>query len=163
MRISAQQRRDDNLQLDALKKEVDLLKAQEDALPAESARLAKSLEAQRQAVLQRQLACQEALASKEGKLSELEKGCAAYRAMLGLEFERVGDERLRLVMTNIDARAPARAFAFTVFVDSTDNYHIEACEPTVDALGELQSQLNQTNDFSAFVRGLRRAFKALCA
>ena len=38
------------------------------------------------------------------------------------------DERLRLVMTSIDARAPSRAFSFTVYVDSADRYH-SVCLP----------------------------------
>lgn len=101
------------------------------------------------------------------------------------------DERLRLVMTSIDARAPSRAFSFMVYVDPTDRYHsalasyllqcpcdpidgsvllvpppppvpVEQCDPMVPELASLVEKLNQSNDFSAFVRGLRREFKKLC-
>ena len=35
----------------------------------------------------------------------------------------LGDERLRLIFTNIDERAPSRTFSFQVFVDKEDHYH----------------------------------------
>ena len=158
-----QQRREENSKIEEIRKEIELLKSQEDILPNDHARLVKSLDQQRQLELQQELAFQEATRSKEQKLDELEKGCVAYRSMLGLEFERVGDERLKLVMTNIDARAPSAVFSFTVFVDASDNYHIEQCEPNIETLPELIAELNQTNDFSAFVRSARREFKSMCA
>jgi len=135
---------------------------QESLLPSELQRLGKTYEQQRQLQQQADLSYQQAQLQREQKLSELDKGCSVYRSMLGLEFERVGDERLRLVFTNIDPHAPSRAFAFQVFVDSSDHYHIEHCEPHLSGLPALADQLNKTNDFSVFVRSARREFKALC-
>jgi hypothetical protein len=37
---------------------------------------------------------------------------------------------------------------------------VRACEPEVAALPALVRQLNATNDFSAFVRAMRREFQA---
>jgi len=146
-----------------LRQELEVLSSQEALLPAEHAKLSKSLEGQRQLMAEREAALQQSQAGKESKLAELQKGCAMYKQLLALDFERVGDERLRLILTNIDARAPSRAFSFLVFVDAADRYHIEQCEPAVPALPQLVESLNQTNDFSVFVRTLRAEFKRLCA
>ena len=100
---------------------------------------------------------------KEQTLAELQKGINTYRNLLGLHFERVGEERLRLVFTHIDDKDPSRTFSFQVFVDPHDKYHVEDCTPTLPELPQLISQLNGSNDFSAFVRGARKAFKALVA
>ena len=52
-----------------------------------------------------------------------------------------------------------RSFAFQVFVDGGDKYHVESCEPLVQGMDELLGTLNRDNDFSAFVRSMRRRFK----
>ena len=57
---------------------------------------------------------------QEGKLAELHKGGALYRSRLGLAFERLEDERLRLTFTNIDPADAQRQFSFKVFVDAGD-------------------------------------------
>ena len=121
---SLQQRtREEQARLEELRRELETLTAQESMLPPEQQRLTKALEQQRQLLAQRELAFHQCQLQKEQKLSELQKGCEMYRAMLGLEFERVGDERLRLIFTNIDERAPSRTFSFQVFVDKEDHYH----------------------------------------
>ena len=48
-----------------------------------------------------------------------------------------------------------------VFVDGGDKYHVESCEPPVSGMDELVTQLNTNNDFAAFVRAMRKRFKAL--
>ena len=39
---------------------------------------------------------------------------------------------------------------------------VESCEPAVSNMHELISQLNEKNDFAAFVRAMRKRFKAMC-
>ena len=48
-----------------------------------------------------------------------------------------------------------------VFVDGGDKYHVESCEPAVNGMDGFLGALNTNNDFSAFVRSMRKAFKAL--
>jgi hypothetical protein len=36
---------------------------------------------------------------------------------------------------------------------------VEACQPPLDGLTELVTKLNKDNDFSAFIRAIRRKFK----
>uniref|UniRef100_A0A7S4B4Y7 Kinetochore protein SPC25 n=1 Tax=Chrysotila carterae TaxID=13221 RepID=A0A7S4B4Y7_CHRCT len=153
-RLRAEERK-----VEELRVELERLHTQEKLLPPEQQRLAKSLEQQRQLLAQRELAYQQCQLQKETRLSELGKGCSTYQRLLSLEFERMGDERLRLVFTNLDARAPSRAFSFQVYVDALDKYHIENCEPALPNLPALTDTLNQTNDFSTFVRAVRREFK----
>lgn len=88
--------------VEELRAVLEKLTAQESRLPPEAERLTQQLTQSRSLVVQREAGCETSLASKEQKLAELDKGCALYRTRLGLAFERVGDERLRLTFTNID-------------------------------------------------------------
>eukprot|EP00908_Phaeocystis_cordata_P000661 Transcript_10724.p6 GENE.Transcript_10724~~Transcript_10724.p6 ORF type:complete len:87 (-),score=54.36 Transcript_10724:514-774(-) len=84
-----------------------------------------------------------------------------YKKWLGLEFERVEDERLRIVFTHVDPQAPTRAFTFYVYVDASDRYHVVRCEPAIPDVQSLVDALNASNDFSAFVRNMRKKFQQL--
>lgn len=48
--------------------------------------------------------------------------------------------------------------SLTIFRAST----VEQVEPDVGNIAELTKQLNKTNDFSLFVRSMRKKFQALC-
>ncbi len=195
--------REERLRIDELRQELERLASQESKLPPEQQKLSSALAQHRAVVSQREKACESSLAAKEQKLAELQKGCTMYGSRLGLAFERVGEERLRLTFTNIDPASPMRAFSFQVFVDAgalprprrfpglaspcarcrsrlaparpplhrappapppaADKYHVESCEPTVPQLDALLASLNKGNDFSRFVRDMRKQFKSLVA
>jgi chromosome segregation ATPase len=106
---------DERLRIDEMRAELEKLTAQETRLPPEAERLNQQMAQQRSLVVQREAGCETSLASKEQKLAELDRGCALYRTRLGLAFERVGDERLRLTFTNIDPYASATATPACVF------------------------------------------------
>jgi hypothetical protein len=92
------------------------------------------------------------------QLQELTKGVAFYKR-LGLEFEKIHDERLRLVFTLIDPLDPSRPFAFNVRVSEADDaYSVDGVDPPVPGVPELVAQLNRDNDFSRFVQLMRRRF-----
>ena len=93
------------------------------------------------------------------RVDELTKGAALYKK-LGLDFERVENDQLRLCFTQVDAARPQREFSLQVRVDANDVYHVTRVEPGVAALPALVEELNATNDFSRFVRSMRAAFKA---
>ena len=103
---------DERRRAEELKRELDGLAMQEGKLPPEQQRLRSQLEQQTALVQSREAACEELVGSKNLKLAELQRGAVLYSARLGLTFERVGDERLRLVFTNVDERSPAREFSF---------------------------------------------------
>ena len=125
---SVQQRaREERQRVDDLRKELEKLTAQESRLPPDIEKLSAQLSQGRTLVAQREAGCEASMSSKQQKLAELDKGCALYRQRLGLTFERVGDERLRLTFVNIDATNPMKPYAFQVFVDGGDKYHVSAC------------------------------------
>lgn len=74
-----------------------------------------------------------------------------------------GTTRLRLVFTQIDPASPQREFFFSVNVDEQDQYEVAECSPAVpaDRLDALVRTLNAKNDFSCFVKAMRREFKAM--
>lgn len=72
--------------------------------------------------------CPAALCNQEGlkerKLGALHQALGMYQQRLGLEFQH-GDadgEQLRVVMTQVDARDPARPFTFAVQVMGDNSY-----------------------------------------
>lgn len=48
-----------------------------------------------------------------------------------------------------------------VLADACSARAVERCEPMVPDVGDLIDALNSSNDFSAFVRKMRREFKKL--
>jgi Chromosome segregation protein Spc25 len=137
----------------------------------------QALEAERQAqsaaLAAARAAHTAAAARTEDELNNLTRGVVLYKH-LGLEFERVGDDassssssssgaHLKLIFTQIDAAAPAAQFTFTVAVDAADTYGVYDCAPPVPDAGlqGLLRELNASNDFSAFVCGMRREFVLL--
>ena len=109
-----QRAREERQQVDKLRGDLERLTGQESRLPPEAERLAQQLSQGRTLVAQREASCEAAVSKKDHGLAELDKGSTMYKQRLGLQFERVGDERLRLTFTNIDANDPMRPYAFQV-------------------------------------------------
>jgi hypothetical protein len=144
----------------AIAAEAAALKAQLTALPAELDTLTR-LESEAKAALESERsALTDAEAQGAHESRELTKGVVFYKK-LGLEFHRMGDDRLKLIFTMVDAASPEREFSFDVYVNGEDVYEVEQCEPAVPTLPELLAKVNADNDFSAFVRAMRQQFKAL--
>ena len=93
--------------------------------------------------------------------SDLTQGVIAFKNRLGLDFQRIGQDQLKLNMTNIDRNDPDRIFSFAVQIDPNDHYHVILCEPQLPNVDELVGALNANNDFSKFVRSMRQAFCTL--
>jgi len=95
--------------------------------------------------------------------SDLTQGVIAFKNRLGLDFQRIGQDQLKLNMTSIDRSDPDRIFSFAVHIDPNDSYHMILCEPQLKSTDELVNELNHTNDFSKFVRNMRKAFVKFAA
>jgi hypothetical protein len=96
------------------------------------------------------------------KLQELSKGVEFYTKRLGLSFEKIDADALRLIFTLLDPRDPGRRFSFTLRATETDAYTVDECDPPVAALPELLAQLNgEGNDLARFIQLMRREFKRL--
>ena len=149
---------------DAERRMVDVGAAQQGFLAA-AAKL-DGIRAQQSGATDALVAANHALADgerrRQWRVDELAKGAALYKK-LGLDFERVENDQLRLCFTQIDSRAPAREFSLQVRVDANDVYHVTRVEPSVgEALPRLVEELNASNDFSRFVRSMRAQFKVGC-
>jgi len=94
------------------------------------------------------------------ELQELTRGLECYQR-LGLSFEKLSDDRLRLVFTLIDAADPNRRFFFTVRMNDSDAYTVDECSPPIDAMADMVRALNENNDFSKFVQLVRKEFKRI--
>ncbi|CAN0037503.1 unnamed protein product [Phaeothamnion confervicola] len=158
-------------QLEALKEEVANLRQEErEVLPVKLRELqALRTELERQLdEKQREEATRRR--RKEQEINDLTRGVVFFK-YLGLEFEHAGtggeDEEafLRLIFTQIDPEDPNRRFAFTVRVDASDAYHVANAAPPVpeEVVAPLLAELNATNDFSGFVRAMRRFFVSTTA
>ena len=99
---------------------------------------------------------------KDRTNNDLTRGIVSYKKRLGMDFERVGEEQLMIKFTNIDPQHHERVFSFSLHIDANDVYDVIACEPHVEGIEELLRTLNATNDFSQFVRRMRKKFRALC-
>ena len=67
----------------------------------------------------------EAIKEKEYKTNELSLGRDFYRKYLGLDFQRIEEDRLRFVFNNIDPDDHARQFSFCVFINEKNKYQGE--------------------------------------
>lgn len=94
--------------------------------------------------------------------NDLTYGIIAFKKRLGLDFQRLGANRLKLSFTQVDPRNHSLVFSFSIHVDETDKYNMIDCSPAVSGTEELLATLNSSNDFSEFVRAMRCKFRALC-
>jgi hypothetical protein len=150
-------------ELRQVEKGIEELQQQEQALPEVLGEVTNTL-AQRRSTLdngRKQLAHLQA--DNTERLGVLAQGRQMYHDRLGLDFERFGEDCLRVIFTKIDPSEPARKFTFAVFVDRGDMYQLKECSPDVPACADLLERLNETNDFSWFVQMMRKEFKSDCA
>ncbi|GAX79456.1 hypothetical protein CEUSTIGMA_g6897.t1 [Chlamydomonas eustigma] len=91
------------------------------------------------------------------KISALKRALSLYSSRLGLEFKQ-GPDELHLHFTQVDQSQPQRSFMVGVKVHDDKSYEVTKCSPPVRALGDLVQVLNQTNDFSEFVKAIRQEF-----
>lgn len=103
------------------------------------------------------------LGTKESSLSYqlrvLQRGVRDF-APLGLRFDRIPGDRLRVTFTSVDPLRPAREFSFALHVSEVEVYTVSECVPPIPELPALVEELNRSNDFSSFVQAMRAAFKA---
>ena len=69
------------------------------------------------------------------------------------------ENALRIGFTQIDRRSPDRKFWFDVRIAGDDTYSVLRVSPEVAGVAELEKDLNEDQDFSRFVRRMRKKFK----
>ena len=111
---------------------------------------------------QRQAESQQENEGKQSKLSSLQALANFYGEKLGLNFQHSNDQEtnaLRIGFTQIDRRNTDKNFWFDVRIMEDETYAIQQVVPEVSGLKELEAELNADNDFSKFVRNIRKKFK----
>jgi|ERR1712086_248815 len=93
-------------------------------------------------------------------MSEKRTGQQVFQDRLGLKFERVGDDHLKITFNNIDEAEPNKEFWFAVEVDADNVYQIKegSCKPKIEELPAMLHTLNENNNFGSFVRQMRSKF-----
>lgn len=103
--------------------------------------------------------------AKQITVEELTIGLVKYRE-LGLDFVKSENSgALMFQFTKIDHQNADRVFEFTLKItDEEDLYLVEDCLPELDdrVVMRLVDELNRTEDYPFFMRGMRRAFQDAC-
>ncbi|WVQ74941.1 hypothetical protein IAR50_004549 [Cryptococcus sp. DSM 104548] len=79
---------------------------------------------------------------------------------LGWKVEGIKEDQLLMRFYLIDPDDPAREFSFIVDVSKQD-YTVPNCDPPIPTLPQLVRQLNEDRDLFAFIKKIRKAFRAL--
>ncbi|NWS86114.1 SPC25 protein, partial [Toxostoma redivivum] len=99
-------------------------------------------------------------AAKE-KMEQVSKITTLFKEHLGLEIRRIHDEQLQFIFRHIDHKDPDKPYLCTLSINEKGDYEVTSCTPPLDCIAELQLKLRETNNFSAFVANIRKAFTAL--
>ncbi|XP_068734814.1 uncharacterized protein [Montipora capricornis] len=97
--------------------------------------------------------------STSNKMQQFNKGTEHFKERLGLAFKKVDDENLQFVFKYIDPEDEEKPFVFTVAITAQNKYSVTKCIPEVEGMEDMIHQLNATNNFSKFVRSMRKGFK----
>ena len=145
----------------AITTEIDELREQSSDLPKRLHEIREREDEIRAEVQRLEAEVEKHVDKNEQDNSDLTQGVIAFKNRLGLDFQRIGQDQLKLNMTHIDRSDPDRVFSFSVEIDSNDHYLLLLCEPPLANTDELVQELNHNNDFSKFVRNMRKSFCAL--
>ncbi|KAF1576509.1 UNVERIFIED_CONTAM: Kinetochore protein Spc25, partial [Eudyptes robustus] len=99
-------------------------------------------------------------AAKE-RVERLCKSKVLFEERLGLEIRRIHNEQLQFIFRHIDHKDPDKPYVFTLSINEQGDYEVTSCTPPLDCISELQLKVRETNNFSAFVANIRKAFTAL--
>ncbi|WWC71566.1 uncharacterized protein I206_105524 [Kwoniella pini CBS 10737] len=89
----------------------------------------------------------------EDELIELEES-------IGLRVEAVKRDLLMIRFTLLDPTDPQREFSFLIDISKQD-YSVPNCDPPLANLPDLLQQLNHDREFFAFIKRVRKSFRAL--
>ncbi|NWW99543.1 SPC25 protein, partial [Caloenas nicobarica] len=99
-------------------------------------------------------------ANKE-RVERLCKSKVLFEERLGLEIRKIHNEQLQFIFRHIDHKDPDKPFMFTLSINEQGDYEVTSCTPPLDCIEEFQLKVRETNNFSAFVANIRKAFTAV--
>ncbi|NXS65527.1 SPC25 protein, partial [Pandion haliaetus] len=95
------------------------------------------------------------------RVERLCKSKVLFEERLGLEIRRIHTEQLQFIFRHIDHKDPDKPYVFTLSINEQGDYEVTSCTPPLDCITEFQLKVRETNNFSAFVANIRKAFTAL--
>lgn len=98
--------------------------------------------------------------ANEERLKRLQKSADLYRDRLGLEIRKIPGDKLQFIFTSIDPKNPESPFMFSLSINEAKEYEVSDCSPHLECLAEFQEKVRKTNNFSAFLANVRKAFIA---
>mmetsp|Transcript_18293 Transcript_18293/g.37896 ORF Transcript_18293/g.37896 Transcript_18293/m.37896 type:complete len:237 (-) Transcript_18293:51-761(-) len=164
----------ENKEAEELLEKLSYAKKSAQMLPEEVGRIRDEVSLKEDLLKQRKSETRHGAAAKQDRLGKLQRLAETYGQRLGLHFKHsAGDQEespavsdngdsgnaLRIGFTQIDRRNPDKTFWFDVRIREDDTYTIQQVVPQVEGLQELEQELNADNDFSKFVRKMRKKFK----
>ncbi|XP_055966208.1 kinetochore protein Spc25 [Sorex fumeus] len=99
--------------------------------------------------------------ANEERLKRLQKSADLYKDRLGLEIRKISGDKLQFIFTNIDPKHPESPFMFSLRLNEERDYEVSDSDPHLECLAEFQENVRKTNNFSAFLANVRKAFTAL--
>ncbi|XP_041056824.1 kinetochore protein Spc25 [Carcharodon carcharias] len=97
----------------------------------------------------------------KAKLKELNTSAEMFKKRMGLEIRKVHGEQLQFIFKCISHKNPKQPFTFLLKISEEGNYEVTSCEPPLECMPLLQEKLKETNNFSAFLANVRKAFTTL--
>ncbi|CAO2597193.1 Kinetochore protein Spc25 [Lemmus lemmus] len=94
------------------------------------------------------------------RLKRLQTSADLYRDHLGLEIRKIHGDKLQFIFTGIDPKKPESPYMFSLSLNEAKDYEVSDCSPPLECLAELQEKVRKTNNFSAFLANVRKAFIA---
>ncbi|XP_032142521.1 kinetochore protein Spc25 [Sapajus apella] len=95
------------------------------------------------------------------RMKRLQKSADLYKDRLGLEIRKIYGEKLQFIFTNIDPKNPESPFMFSLHLNEARDYEVSDSAPHLECLAEFQENVRKTNNFSAFLANVRKAFTAM--
>ncbi|XP_044274147.1 kinetochore protein Spc25 [Varanus komodoensis] len=94
----------------------------------------------------------------EGRLRKAEM---LFKERLGLEIRKTSANHLQFIFHGIDQKDFDKPYILTLSINEEGAYEVISCSPPLDCIEELQLKVRETNNFSAFIANVRKAFIAL--
>ncbi|XP_002712020.1 kinetochore protein Spc25 [Oryctolagus cuniculus] len=99
--------------------------------------------------------------ANEERLKRLQKSVDLYKARRGLEIRKIYGDKLQFIFTNIDPKHPESPFLLSWRLNEARDYEVSDSAPHLECLAEFQENVRKTNNFSAFLANVRKAFTAM--
>ncbi|KAM9976480.1 hypothetical protein ACTFIR_010321 [Dictyostelium discoideum] len=148
------------IQLQRINNEIESIEKNRHQLPIdlESKKLKYQEETQRILTLSSTIKSIEDQTIKQ--LLDLDYPLTLFKNYLGLEFQKLSNgDGLKLIFTKIDRNNHNREFTISITVDNlTDQYILVNCNPMISDLDQSIKKLNETGNFSFFVKSIRKQF-----